>query len=109
MAWVPRLLHRSVRVRRDHEPGKTGSLPADTEEGGSARQDTDRLVAKWHGCHGCCIVLSACAETMSKEKPDRYLPTLKKVDRRGKILIDWLRNGMGATAVASFCPRARRP
>jgi bifunctional non-homologous end joining protein LigD len=49
----------------------------------------------------------AFAETMSQEKPDRYLPTLKKVDRRGKILIDWLRNGMGATAVASFCPRAR--
>jgi bifunctional non-homologous end joining protein LigD len=49
----------------------------------------------------------ALAETMSQEQPDRYLPTLKKVDRRGKILIDWLRNGMGATAVASFCPRAR--
>jgi bifunctional non-homologous end joining protein LigD len=32
---------------------------------------------------------------------------LKKADRRGRILIDWLRNGMGATAVASFCPRAR--
>jgi len=49
----------------------------------------------------------AFAETMSQEQPDRYLPTLKKVDRRGKILIDWLRNGMGATAVASYCPRAR--
>ncbi len=49
----------------------------------------------------------AFAETMSQEQPDRYLPTLKKVDRRGKILIDWLRNGLGATAVASFCPRAR--
>jgi bifunctional non-homologous end joining protein LigD len=49
----------------------------------------------------------AFAETMSQEQPQRYLPTLKKVDRRGKILIDWLRNGMGATAVASYCPRAR--
>ena len=49
----------------------------------------------------------AFAETMSQENPDTYLPTLKKVDRRGKILIDWLRNGLGATAVASFCPRAR--
>ncbi len=49
----------------------------------------------------------AFAEMMSEEQPERYLPTLKKLDRRGKILIDWLRNGMGATAVASFCPRAR--
>ena len=32
---------------------------------------------------------------------------MKKADRKGRILIDWLRNGIGATAVASFCPRAR--
>jgi len=49
----------------------------------------------------------AFAEMMSEESPDRYLPTMKKIDRRGRILIDWLRNGLGATAVASFCPRAR--
>ena len=49
----------------------------------------------------------AFAEMMSQEEPTRFLPTLKKVDRRGRILLDWLRNGLGATAVASFCPRAR--
>jgi bifunctional non-homologous end joining protein LigD len=47
------------------------------------------------------------AELMSYEEPQRFLPTLKKVDRRGRILIDWLRNGLGATAIASYCPRAR--
>ena len=47
------------------------------------------------------------AETISREHPDRYLSTVKKADRKGRILVDWLRNGLGATAVSSFCPRAR--
>lgn len=49
----------------------------------------------------------AFAETMSEVEPQRFLSTVKKADRKGRILIDWLRNGMAATAVASFCPRAR--
>jgi bifunctional non-homologous end joining protein LigD len=49
----------------------------------------------------------AFAELMSQEQPQKYLPTMSKADRRGRILIDWLRNGMGATAISSFCPRAR--
>jgi hypothetical protein len=44
---------------------------------------------------------------LSREEPERFLSTVKKADRKGRILIDWLRNGLGATAVASFCPRAR--
>jgi bifunctional non-homologous end joining protein LigD len=47
------------------------------------------------------------AEAMAEDAPDRYLSTVKIADRRGRILVDWLRNGIGATAVASFCPRAR--
>lgn len=49
----------------------------------------------------------AFAEMLSEEQPERFLSTVKKSDRRGRILLDWLRNGLGATAVASFCPRAR--
>jgi bifunctional non-homologous end joining protein LigD len=47
------------------------------------------------------------AETISQTNPEKYLAHVKIADRRGKILIDWLRNGLGSTAVASFCPRAR--
>ena len=47
------------------------------------------------------------AEILSEENPARFLSTVKKADRRGRILLDWLRNALGATAVASFCPRAR--
>jgi bifunctional non-homologous end joining protein LigD len=35
------------------------------------------------------------------------LATLSKAERRGRILIDYLRNGLGNTAIGSFCPRAR--
>jgi hypothetical protein len=52
-------------------------------------------------------VIRAFAELLSQEQPEKYVPTLSKTERRGRILIDWLRNGIGATAVASFCPRAR--
>jgi bifunctional non-homologous end joining protein LigD len=47
------------------------------------------------------------AETLSQLNPEKYLAHVKIADRKGRILIDWLRNGLGSTAVASFCPRAR--
>jgi bifunctional non-homologous end joining protein LigD len=47
------------------------------------------------------------AEGVSTLNPEKYLAHVKIADRRGRILIDWLRNGLGSTAVASFCPRAR--
>ncbi len=47
------------------------------------------------------------AESLSQQNPEKYLAHVKIADRRGRILIDWLRNGLGSTAVASFCPRAR--
>jgi bifunctional non-homologous end joining protein LigD len=49
----------------------------------------------------------AFAELMVAEAPDRYVAAVKKSIRSGKILVDWLRNGLGSTAVASFSPRAR--
>ena len=60
--------------------------------------------ADWEEAKPFC---RAFAEEMAQEFPERYLAHLKIADRRGRILIDWLRNGLGATAVASFCPRAR--
>ncbi len=49
----------------------------------------------------------AFAEALSREEPRRFLATISKEARRGRILIDWLRNGLGATAIASYSPRAR--
>ena len=60
--------------------------------------------ADWDEVKAFC---RAFAETLSQEQPQRFLSTVRKADRQGRILIDWLRNGLGATAVASFSPRAR--
>ena len=47
------------------------------------------------------------AEDMEREFPDRYVASVPKARRTGRILVDWLRNGLGSTAVASFSPRVR--
>src|SRR5690606_39715432 len=39
--------------------------------------------------------------------PRRSVATASKRGRKGRIFIDWLRNGRGATSVASFSVRAR--
>ncbi len=47
------------------------------------------------------------AELLEREHPDLYVASVPKARRRGRILIDWLRNGLGSTAVCSYSPRAR--
>lgn len=49
----------------------------------------------------------AFAEAMAAQAPTRYVATMSKARREGRIFIDWLRNGRGATSVASWSLRAR--
>ncbi|WP_438030163.1 DNA ligase D [Sorangium sp. So ce233] len=49
----------------------------------------------------------AVADALVRFDPARYIATLSKAKRTGKVFVDYLRNGRGATAVAPYSTRAR--
>jgi bifunctional non-homologous end joining protein LigD len=44
---------------------------------------------------------------MERDSPGRYTSTVTKRERKGKIYVDYLRNGRGATAIAPYSLGAR--
>lgn len=49
----------------------------------------------------------ALARALAAEMPDRFTANMSKAKRVGRIYIDYLRNGQGATAIAAYSTRAR--
>jgi bifunctional non-homologous end joining protein LigD len=60
--------------------------------------------ADWDRIRAFC---DAFASAMAAQAPDRFVATMSKAKREGRIFIDWLRNGRGATSIASWSLRAR--
>ncbi len=49
----------------------------------------------------------ALADQMVAQNPELYLSNMSKEKRKGKIFVDYLRNGFGATAIAPYSIRAK--
>jgi bifunctional non-homologous end joining protein LigD len=49
----------------------------------------------------------ALARSLAREMPDRFLAKASKKAREGRVFIDYLRNGRGATAICPYSTRAR--
>ena len=47
------------------------------------------------------------AQALATADPDRFVATMSKAKRKGRIFIDWLRNERGSTAVMPYSARAR--
>lgn len=47
------------------------------------------------------------AEIMEAKWPDRYVSNVRKVNRKNKIFVDWIRNIKGATSVAPYSLRIK--
>jgi len=47
------------------------------------------------------------SKAIAQAHPERFTANMKKVERKGRIFLDWLRNQRGATAVLPYTVRAR--
>jgi bifunctional non-homologous end joining protein LigD len=119
-------LEQPDQIVMDLDPGEGVEWKAVVE---GAKEVRDRLTAvgltsflRTSGGKGLHVVLplarrntwdelkqfaKAVADTMTRESPDRYLATLSKAKRRGKVFVDYLRNQRGATAIASYSSRRK--
>jgi bifunctional non-homologous end joining protein LigD len=60
--------------------------------------------ADWDGCFAFS---RAVAQLLVRERPGRFVASVTKAARHGKILIDYLRNNRANTSVAAYSIRAR--
>jgi bifunctional non-homologous end joining protein LigD len=99
-----RVVEACLEVRKRLRKAGLASFPSTT--GGKGLHVHVPLSGKdgWDEVKAFCRAL---AERLAADEPERYLSKASKAARAGKIFVDWLRNGRGATAVLPYSPRAR--
>lgn len=60
-----------------------------------------------HGWNTVKAFARSMATFLEQEAPSQFTANVSKVRRKGRIFVDYLRNGNGATAIAAFSARAR--
>ena len=60
--------------------------------------------AQWPEVKAFC---KAVAQLLAEHQPDRFVATMSKAKRKGKLFIDYLRNERGSTAIAPWSSRSR--
>ncbi|MBN9305796.1 MAG: ATP-dependent DNA ligase [Devosia sp. 67-54] len=63
-----------------------------------------RRTLEWPEVKAFC---HAFAERLAADEPDRFTANIRKVNRKGRMFVDYLRNERGATAVCPFSTRAK--
>ena len=63
-----------------------------------------RASAEWPMVKAFCKGL---AQRLAEDEPDRFVATMSKAKRKGKLFIDYLRNERGSTAIAPWSSRSR--
>jgi bifunctional non-homologous end joining protein LigD len=118
-------LDRCDRIVFDLDPGEGTGWP---DVLAAAQDVRERLAAidlesfvKLSGGKGLHVILpiepadwdttrtfvQAFAQGMAADDPDRYVATMAKAARKGKIFVDYLRNSLEQTSVAAYSTRAR--
>ncbi len=93
---------RAVRLRLDH----LGLASFVKTTGGKGLHVVVPL-ARRHGWVEMKAFARAVSNDLARRLPDAFTVSSAKAARRGKIYLDYLRNGRGATAVAAYSARGR--
>ena len=94
----------AVRARRAHARPALGAGARDLSRwstGGKGIHVVAPLTPRY-GWEDVKTFAEALARTIAAEEPKRYLAVATKAKRTGRIFIDYLRNGRGATAICPF-------